>query len=107
MMHKRMDYQENVINKAIAVQILADRAGLEINERKKLESNIKISVRKNEKRENFKKLANKRVQNAIKAIKILNHISNTSQYHYSEKEVSRILSFINNSITDLKRKVKS
>ena len=107
MMHKRMDYQENVINKAIAVQILADRAGLKIDERKKLEKNIQISSKKNLKRENFRRLANKRVQNAINAIKILNHISNTTQYQYSEKEVSSILSFINNSIADLKKRFKS
>ena len=55
------------------------------------------------KRERFNKIAPKRVQSTLKAIRLLKNVSNTSNYEYTENEANQIirarktmsLSFIN------------
>lgn len=42
------------------------------------------------KREKFKELAEKRVNNALKNIQLIGNLSNTNNYEYLEEEVSKI-----------------
>ncbi len=41
-------------------------------------------------REKFVRLANKRVNNAIKAIELIGNLSNRSNYDYSQKDAEKI-----------------
>jgi len=43
-----------------------------------------------EDRRNFIRLGNKRVNNALKYIRLVGNLSNTSNYYYTEKDVQRI-----------------
>ncbi len=45
---------------------------------------------RSEDHEKFKRLANKRVNNAIRYIRLIGNLSNKSNYDYSEEEVSKI-----------------
>jgi len=42
-------------------------------------------------REKFVRLANKRVNNAIKAIELIGNLSNRSNYDYTQEDAERIL----------------
>lgn len=44
----------------------------------------------NSKRDKFKELAEKRVNNALKNIQLIGNLSNTNNYDYNEEEVSKI-----------------
>ena len=44
----------------------------------------------NSKKEKFKELAEKRVNNAIKNIQLIGNLSNTNNYDYNEEEVTKI-----------------
>ena len=43
------------------------------------------------KRQRFQKIAPKRVQSTLKAIRLLKNVSNTSNYEYTENEANQIL----------------
>ena len=43
------------------------------------------------KRERFQKIAPKRVQSTLKAIRLLKNVSNTSNYEYTENEANQII----------------
>ena len=43
------------------------------------------------KRERFQKIAPKRVQSTLKAIRLLKNVSNTSNYDYTENEANQII----------------
>ena len=43
------------------------------------------------KRERFNKIAPKRVQSTLKAIRLLKNVSNTSNYEYTENEANQII----------------
>ena len=44
----------------------------------------------NSKRDKFKELAEKRVNNALKNIQLIGNLSNTNNYDYNEEEVAKI-----------------
>lgn len=44
----------------------------------------------NSKRDKFKELAEKRVNNALKNIQLIGNLSNTNNYDYNEEDVSKI-----------------
>jgi hypothetical protein len=99
-----MNYQQNIIKRAMAATILADRAGVEQSQKEMLVKRATKSTIKTSKRDNFKRLANKRVKNALKAVKILAFTANTSNYYYTNDESSQILKLILGEINELKRK---
>jgi hypothetical protein len=104
---QRMNYQQNIIKRAMAATILADRAGLEQSQKEILVKRATNSSIKTSKRDNFKRLANIRVKKAIKSIKTLTHTANTSRYSYKKDDVSKILKAITGEIYALKKKFKN
>ena len=60
--------------------------------------------RTREKQERFKRLATTRTNSVLKALNTLGHCSNRSAYSYSEDEVKKIFSEIENTVRDIKSK---
>ena len=58
----------------------------------------------NKKRENFVKLVNKRVNNALKKISLVGNLANKNNYEYSENDVNQIFKALENEIKDCKSK---
>ena len=56
------------------------------------------------KRDKFKRLANRRVNNALKHIKMVGNLSDHSRYEYSDEDVEKIFKFIDQSVDEAKAK---
>jgi hypothetical protein len=52
----------------------------------------------------FKELAEKRTNNAIKQIKLIGNLANPSNYDYSDAQVKKIISALNDEIAATSRK---
>ena len=52
----------------------------------------------NDRREKFVTLAERRTTNTIKQIRLIGNLSNRGNYVYSEKDVAKIVSVLNNEI---------
>ena len=89
-----MIYQDLLRDKNKALEILLARAGIDQQEQKKS---------KEKKRLRFNKLANKRVGNALKSIKILKCLSNKSKYSYSEEEFAELINILKKSFKSMKK----
>ena len=57
-----------------------------------------------QKMEKFKVLAEKRVQNALKAISLIGALSKRSSYHYTEDHVEQIFSALVQALEDERKK---
>jgi len=55
-----------------------------------------------EKREKFKKLAESRTANAMRAIRVIGKLGNKSHYDYTEQDVKKIVTALNREIDALK-----
>ena len=55
------------------------------------------------KRENFRRLAEKRTQTIIDDLRILTNLTNTSNYDYDEEEVKKIFAAIENAVKKAKK----
>lgn len=55
------------------------------------------------KRENFKRLAEKRTQNILDDLRILTNLTNTSNYDYDEEDVKKIFTAIEKAVKDAKK----
>jgi len=55
------------------------------------------------KRENFKRLAEKRTQNILDDLRVLTNLANTSNYEYDEEEVKKIFSAIESAVRAAKK----
>ena len=53
-------------------------------------------------REKFVELAEKRVQRALKDIKLIGNLSNRSNYKYSDDDVKKIIKALRNAVEDVK-----
>ena len=107
-MHKRkiMNYHQNAVDRVIAAQILADRAGLDNFQKEKLVEKTKKSEKKESKKNKFIRLANKRVSNAINSIKLVKNLSNKSSYKYSDKDAREILKILKEEYYVIRKKFK-
>ena len=56
------------------------------------------------KAENFKKLAEKRVENTIKQIRLLGALSDTKNYRFNDAQVNKIRNIINREIREMRTK---
>ena len=101
-----MNYNQNVVDRLIAAQILADRAGLDNFQKEKLVEKTKKSEKKESKKNNFIRLANKRVSNAINSIKLVKNLSNKSSYKYSDKDAREILKILKEEYYAIRKKFK-
>lgn len=54
-------------------------------------------------REKFKRLANKRVSAALKKISLIGNLSNRSNYVYTEEDVNKIFTALNEEIQAAKK----
>lgn len=55
----------------------------------------------------FKQLAEKRVTNALKYIKLIGNLSNKNSYDYSDQQVNRIFMTLKNELDSAGNKFKS
>ena len=55
-------------------------------------------------REKFVSLGEKRVTKAIKDLRLIGNLSNKSNYSYTEKDVKKIISALENEVRNLKRR---
>ena len=60
-----------------------------------------------EKRERFKRVAENRTNKIIESIRLLGNCSNKSNYDYSEEDVKKIFSAIENEIKAAKQKYQT
>ncbi len=58
-------------------------------------------------REKFVTLAEKRVVRAIKDLRLLGNLSNSSNYSYTEQDVRKIINVLNKEIKTLKRRFEN
>lgn len=61
-----------------------------------------ITVSQESKNQRFKRLAEKRVNSAIKQLQLVGNLSSKTNYDYSEKEVEQILSALDRELKSLK-----
>lgn len=59
---------------------------------------------KNEKNEKFRKLAEKRVNNAIKQLDLIGNLSNRYSYDYSDEEINFIMEALDNKLKEVKER---
>ena len=67
----------------------------------------KLYYMKEESNIKFKKLANARVNKAIKLIKLIGNLSNKSHYSYTQDDAEKIISTLNQEIRNIKDKFYS
>lgn len=60
-----------------------------------------------ERRVKFVRLANNRVNTAIKTIKGIGNLSNRSNYNYTEKDVDEIFTALNRELRDCQKRFKN
>jgi hypothetical protein len=60
--------------------------------------------RREEDRKNFVRLANRRVNNVLKYIRLVGNLSNTSNYFYMEEDVQKIFSVLQAELDDCRQK---
>jgi len=53
-------------------------------------------------RQKFVELAQKRVNRALKDIKLIGNLSNRSNYNYSDEDAKKIFKVLQNAVTELK-----
>jgi len=58
------------------------------------------------KRDKFVRLAENRVNNALKQIELIGNLSNTRAYEYSREDVENIIRTLKNAVSDLEHTFK-
>lgn len=67
-------------------------------------ANIGKKTKENEtKREKFVRLAESRMNNALKQIELLSNLSNTSAYEYTNADVDKIIRALRGAVTELEK----
>lgn len=54
------------------------------------------------KKERFVRLAEKRVNNAVKALSLISNLSNTSNYEFNSKQIKSMMNVLDREFKDLK-----
>ena len=55
-------------------------------------------------RKDFIRLANKRVPNALRYIRLIGNLSNTSNYTYNEKDIDKIFKALEDALAECRQK---
>ena len=58
-------------------------------------------------REKFVELAEKRVNNALRAIRVIGNLSNANLYEYSDKDITRIMGALRSELDSVNARFKS
>lgn len=67
-------------------------------------ANIGKKTKDNEsKREKFVRLAESRMNNALKQLELLANLSNTSAYEYSQADVEKIIKTLKNAVANIEK----
>ncbi len=61
----------------------------------------------NERTEKFEKIAERRVTEAIKKLKLIGNLANKRNYSYTEKHVKQIISVLESEMKDLRNKFQN
>jgi hypothetical protein len=64
-------------------------------------------ARKEDSRDRFLRLANARVNKALKAIGLVGNLSNRSNYSYSQEDIARIFGALEGAVRSCKRRFDS
>lgn len=64
-------------------------------------------MKKQDPREKFVELAEKRVSNALKDIKLIGNLSNKSNYKYDQSDVKKITSVLKKAISEMTARFES
>jgi hypothetical protein len=60
-----------------------------------------------EDRKNFVRLATKRVNNALKYVRLIGNLSNTSNYYYKDEDVEKIFKVITDEVEECRQRFYS
>jgi len=63
-----------------------------------------MSEKSSEKRDSFVRLAEKRVERAVRDVELIGNLSNTSSYEYSDKDVAAIFRALDEAIKSSKQR---
>lgn len=63
--------------------------------------------KRDEDRKNFVRLANRRVNNALKYMRLIGNLSNTSNYHYKEEDVDKIFATLQHELDECRKRYDS
>ncbi len=58
------------------------------------------------KRDKFVRLAENRMNNALKQIQLLSNLSNTRAYEYTEEDIQKIVKALKNAVSELEHSFK-
>lgn len=64
-------------------------------------------MKKQDPREKFVELAEKRVSNALKDIKLIGNLSNKSNYRYDQSDVRKITAALKKAVTEMNARFES
>jgi hypothetical protein len=59
------------------------------------------------KRSNFVRLAEARVNRALRTIRTIGNLSNKSNYEYTEEDIRKIMSALNKEVSEVKNRFKN
>ena len=60
-----------------------------------------------EDRKNFVRLATKRVNNALRYIRLVGNLSNTSNYYYKEEDIQKIFTTLQSELDECKERFEN
>lgn len=63
--------------------------------------------RREEDRKNFVRLANRRVNSALKYIRLIGNLANTSNYFYRDEDVQKIFATLQNALDECRQKYEN
>ena len=63
-----------------------------------------MSEKSSEKRDSFVRLAEKRVERAVRDVELIGNLSNTSSYEYSDKDVAAIFKALDEAFKSTKQR---
>jgi hypothetical protein len=77
-----------------------------MNKRNSNQENTKLTERDRVKQERFTRLAEARVNNVLRSIRILGNLSNTSNYWYDDQQVQRIFDEVRDQLQVVEQKFR-
>lgn len=66
-----------------------------------------MNMAKNNKREKFVRLAQARVERAIKNLRLIGNLSNRSNYEYSDADIAKIMTVLESELRELRTRFKT
>lgn len=66
-----------------------------------------MNMAKNNKREKFVRLAQARVERAIKNLRLIGNLSNRSNYEYSDADIAEIMTVLESELRELRTRFKT